>query len=292
MSAMPRFGPAGLSNSYKQAGHKNALAAAQHTAGLGLDAFEYQAGHGVRVKEETATALAASGREYGVTFSLHAPYYISMASMEEEKRKGSLRYFLESARAVRALGGNRVIFHPGSLGGQSRAAAMRKTADTLCRARELLDEEGFGEIHLCPETMGKLGQIGTLAEVLALCSLDARHLPCIDFGHLNARGQGCLRGKKDYAEVLDRLAETLRDERAAQFHAHFSHIEYGKSGERKHLNFDDETWGPFAENLLELLHERGLAPTIICESAGCQAEDAQSMCAYYRQLAGKDKKEV
>ncbi len=283
-AARPRFGPAGLGDSYAETGCKNAAMAVEHACSFGLNAFEYQAGHGVRLKEEMAVHLAGRAAAHGLRFSLHAPYYISMSSMEEEKRLNSLRYFLESARAVRMLGGNRVIFHPGSLGRQSREQALQKAGDTLQRARELLDNEGYGDILLCPETMGKLGQVGSLDEVLALCRLDERHIPCLDFGHLNARGQGCLAAKADYAEVLDRLAEGLQDERASGFHVHFSKIEYGPAGEKKHHNFDQDDWGPQPESLLELLKERHLAPVVICESAGRQAEDARSMRQYYEAL--------
>ena len=66
---------------------------------------------------------------------------------------------------------------------------------------------------LCPETMGKVGQLGTLDEVLALCSVDKRIMPCIDFGHLNARTLGGIRSKEDYAAILDRMAEKLGDQR-------------------------------------------------------------------------------
>ncbi len=41
--------------------------------------------------------------------------------------------------------------------------------------------------------MGKIGQLGTLDEVLALCGVDERITPCIDFGHLNARTLGGIR---------------------------------------------------------------------------------------------------
>ena len=58
------------------------------------------------------------------------------------------------------------------------------------RAVEALDEAGYGDMTLCPETMGKIGQLGTLDEVLALCGVDKRITPCIDFGHLYARSLG------------------------------------------------------------------------------------------------------
>lgn len=116
-----------------------------------------------------------------------------------------MNYLLQSAALCRALGGRRVIFHSGSCGRQSREAALEKALDTLKRAQDALDEAGFAEIILCPETMGKIGQLGTLEEVLALCGVDRRITPCIDFGHLNARTLGGIRSKADYAAILDRI---------------------------------------------------------------------------------------
>ena len=188
---------------------------------------------------------------------------------------------LQSAALCRALGGRRVIFHSGSCGRQSREAALEKALDTLKRAQDALDEAGFAEIILCPETMGKIGQLGTLEEVLALCGVDRRITPCIDFGHLNARTLGGIRSKADYAAILDRIGEALGDARARQFHVHFSRIEYSKGGEKRHWTFAETQFGPEPQPLMELLAERGLAPVIICESAGTQAEDAQTMQRMY-----------
>ena len=157
-------------------------------------------------------------------FSVHAPYYISASSLDEEKRLNSVNYLLQSAALCRALGGRRVIFHSGSCGRQSREAALEKALDTLKRAQDALDEAGFAEITLCPETMGKIGQLGTLEEVLALCGVDRRITPCIDFGHLNARTLGGIRSKADYAAILDRIGEALGDARARKFHVNFSRI--------------------------------------------------------------------
>ncbi len=182
--------------------------------------------------------------ERGILFSVHAPYYISMSSLEEEKRLNSVRYLLQSAEVCRALGGRRIIFHSGSCGRQSREAALEKALDTMRRAVEALDEAGYGDMTLCPETMGKIGQLGTLDEVLALCGVDKRITPCIDFGHLNARTLGGIRSKADYAAILDRMGEALGDERARRFHVHFSRIEYSAGGEKRHWTFAETQFGP------------------------------------------------
>ena len=281
-----RFGTAGTSDSFTAQGYKNSLDIPRYTAGMGLNAFEYQCGHGVRLGLEKAAKMAVDAAERDIRFSVHAPYYISMSSLEEEKRLNSVQYLLQSAAVCKALGGRRIIFHSGSCGKQSREAALEKALDTMRRAVEALDAAGYGDMTLCPETMGKIGQLGTLDEVLALCGVDKRITPCIDFGHLNARTLGGIRSKADYASILDRMEEVLGDERAKNFHVHFSRIEYSAGGEKRHWTFAETQFGPEPQPLMELLAERGCVPVIICESAGTQAEDAQTMQKMY-ESAGK-----
>lgn len=287
MSERPRFGPAGKAESYDALGYKDLTAMPAYLADMGLDAYEYQCGRGVRTNAKVMAALAKGGAERDVRYSLHAPYYISMSSLEEEKRTGSVRYILESAAALRMLGGRRIIFHSGSCGQQSRERALALALDTMRLFVAAMDENGYGDMTLCPETMGKINQLGTLEEVLALCGVDKRITPCIDFGHLNARTLGGLAAKADFAAVLDRMADVLQDDRAAHFHIHFSMIEYTDGGEKRHLTFEDAVFGPRYEPLMELIYERGLSPVIICESAGTQSEDAAVMSRYYNGLLQK-----
>ncbi len=281
MSNGIRFGTAGTSDSFSAMGYKTSMDVPEYTARMGLNAFEYQCGRGVRLGLDKAAKMAALAAERDILFSVHAPYYISMSSMEEDKRLNSIDYILQSCALVKALGGKRVIFHSGSCGKQSREAALEKALDTMHRVVEACDAAGFGDLTLCPETMGKIGQLGTLDEVLALCSVDPRITPCIDFGHLNARTLGGIQTKQDYADILDRMGEVLGDARAEQFHVHFSRIEYTSGGEKRHWTFADTQFGPEPVPLMELFAERGLRPVVICESAGTQAEDAQALRRAY-----------
>ena len=279
-----RFGTAGISDSFDAMGFKNSLDIPTYIERFQLHAFEYQCGRGVRLGLDKAAEMARRAEKPDILFSVHAPYFISMSSMVEETRLKSIDYILQSCRLVRALGGRRVIFHSGSCGKQSREEALEKALDTMQRMVKAVDEEGFGDITLCPETMGKIGQLGTLDEVLALCGVDKRITPCIDFGHLNARTLGGIQTKQDYADILDRMQQVLQDERARNFHVHFSRIEWSKGGEKRHWTFADTQFGPEYPPLIQLLKERQLSPVIICESAGTQAEDALSMQEYYQSL--------
>ena len=153
MNDTPRFGPAGLSDSYPVR-QFNPGAIADHTASFGLTAFEYQCGRGVRLAADKARALGTACAARNIVLSVHAPYYISMSSMEEDKRLHSIDYLLQSCALVRELGGRRVIFHAGSCGKQSREQALEKALDTMRRAVEAVDAAGYGDCILCPETMG------------------------------------------------------------------------------------------------------------------------------------------
>lgn len=282
MSAL--FGPAGNSNSFFEMGYKGSLQVPEYLTKMGLDAFEYQCGRGVNIGEEKARELGEKAHEAGITLSLHAPYYISMSSVEEEKRIKSIDYILASARAVNAMGGNRIVVHTGSCSKISRETALDLASDTMKMALNALDEAGLVHIHICPETMGKVNQLGTLDEVLALCKLDERLIPCIDFGHLNARDLGYFKTKAEYKSVFERMENALGYDRLCTFHSHFSKIEYTTGGEKKHLTFADTVYGPDFEPVLDLVVQKNLSPTFICESDGTQAEDVKMMKDYYNKI--------
>lgn len=282
MSAI--FGPAGNSLSFTEMGYKHSLQVPEYLEKMGLNAFEYQCGRGVNIGLDKAQQLGTLAREKGITLSLHAPYYISMSSVDEGKRLNSVNYILSSARAVNAMGGNRIVVHTGSCGKISREEALTLALDTMKIALKALDDNGLGNVHICPETMGKINQLGTLEEVIALCQLDERLIPCIDFGHLNARTGGGLKTFKDFEEIFNSVEKHLGEYRLKSFHSHFSKIEYTIGGEKKHLTFNDSVFGPDFEPVMELVYKKGCSPTIICESDGTQAEDARTMKLYYEGL--------
>ena len=281
MSAI--FGPAGNADSFP---YKSSADAPRWLAGLGLDAYEYQCGKGVNVKEDTARKIGAAAREAGIRLSLHAPYFINLANPDPDSLQKTIGYITAACEAADWMGAARVIIHSGALMKRTRREALDIAIPSLKAVLAACDEAGYGHIALCPETMGKIGQLGTLDEVLALCGVDKRITPCIDFGHLNARTLGGIQSRADYAAILDRMDEVLGDERARRFHVHFSRIEFSAGGEKRHWTFAETQFGPEPQPLMELLAERRLEPVVICESAGTQAEDAQAMKRMYEAARG------
>ncbi len=283
-----KFGPGGNGDWFRADGMKNALETPGWLRSKNIDTFEYEATRGIPATEEALRAFGEKAREHGIAVSLHASYFISLSSVEEEKRLNSVRYIVEATRAAEWIGAHTIVIHSGSTAKRPREEAMALSMDTLEKA---LIAVGDTPVKLGIETMGKLNQLGTLEEVIAQCRLaPGRLVPVVDFGHLNCREQGRAFPDADaYRRVFDRVGETLGGEIAQNLHCHFSKIEYTAAGERRHLTFaDDEMgFGPQFEPFCEMLAREGLTPTVICESAGTQAEDALYMKKIYRTALGE-----
>ena len=278
---MIKFGPSGNSESFFAAGYSHTEEAASYVKDMGLDCFEYSFGRGVRMGEEKARSIGKAFADEGVELSVHAPYFINFANPDDEMAAKSYGYVLDSAKMCRAMGGRRIVFHPAAHGKDTRETAVSRAEDRLKMLRDYIYLNGMQDMMFCPETMGKFAQIGTPEEIARFCLVDEVFTPCIDFGHVNARGQGSLRTEADYRALLEGFLERLGYERMKHFHAHFSKIMYGAKGEIKHLTFADERYGPEFEPLAAVLKELRLEPYVVSESDGTQAEDALAMKRIY-----------
>ncbi len=281
----PTFGPGGNSESFYEEGKKSTQQAPEWLVKKGLDAYEYQAGNGLTAGEATLRKIGEEAKKHGILMSLHTPYFISLSGVEEEKRLKSIDYISRSLRAAECLDADTVVIHTGSAAKITREEAMALAADTLTRNLEV---NGKTDIRMGLETMGKINQLGTLDEVLRLCKISPLYCPVVDFGHLNARNLGGYFPDCDsYRAIFDKIGETLGDEYAYNLHCHFSKIEYTKAGEKKHLTFADTEFGPFFDPLAEAIVREGVAPRIICESAGTMAEDALAMKRMWQRAKGE-----
>lgn len=279
-----QFGPGGNPEAFYQEGHKASLDMPAWLAGRKLGAYEYQCSRGVTIREETARAIGEEARGNGVRLSIHAPYYINLATQDEIIADHTCQHFLKSLQVAQWMGADRVVFHIGGPGKQSRSFAMARARDLFGSILEEAGRQGLMDnVYLAPETMGKQNQLGNLEEVVDFCKLSKQLLPTIDFGHLHAVTGGQYTTREECAAAFDLVAEALGEEVAAKVHIHFSRIEFTRAGEKRHWTFGDEYSPPF-EPLMEVIAQRGYAPRIICESAGSQAEDAKAMQDYYLSL--------
>ena len=278
------FGTGGNSDSFYASGKTSTVQAPEWVKAFGLDAYEFEAGNGLNAGDETLRKIGDAAREHEILMSFHTPYFISLSGTDPEKRLKSIDYISRSLHASELLGADTIVIHAGSAAKITREEAMRLATDTL---EKNLEVNGQTNIRMGIETMGKINQLGTLDEVIELCKISPKYHPVVDFGHLNARNVGNAFPNVDsYREVFDKIANALGDGYAYNLHCHFSKIEYTQAGEKRHLTFADTLYGPDFEPLAEAIIKEGVAPRIISESDGTQAEDALAMKRMWEKARG------
>lgn len=281
---MIKFGPAGNDEEFYNSGFKNSEQMPEFLASRGLSAYEYQCSRGVRVSDEKAAKLKAMAEKYNISLSVHSPYYISLSTQEEEKKISTIKYITDSMAAAKKMGATRVVVHAGSLLGLDREYAVESACQLLKRAYDEADKLGLGDIVICPETMGKINQLGDSKEIIKMCKMDERLIPTIDFGHLYCRHLGTLNSVEAWEKELQMYIDELGYDRMKHFHSHLSQMEYTENGgEKCHVTFG-EGKGPDYTYILQALKNLKLEPTIICESAGTQTRDSVMLKEEYEKI--------
>ncbi len=268
--------------------------------GIGLDALEIQCTYGVRMPEERAKAFRENSEKYNIQLSIHAPYYITIGSSNREKIENSLNELRKASELAYRIGSGRVIFHPGSIEGDRKMACQR----AIEALKRFEDENDLNGVCLFPEIAGKIGGFGSLEDILSICEGVKCAWPCLDLAHLHAREHGSLRTKDGFAKVIDAVEERVGEEALEHLHIHLYPVEWGDGGEVTHKAFhdkvpdtrqlglftaeqnQDEVYLPRYETFLELIVERKLYPTIICEAKDSQDVGALEMKKFYMSLVG------
>ncbi|HQA58579.1 MAG TPA: TIM barrel protein, partial [Acetivibrio sp.] len=270
--------------SFYEQGYKSSDQMPAWLSAMGLEAYEYQCNRGVNISEKTAREIGEEAVKNDIFLSIHAPYYINLASPEEEKRKNSKRYIIETLTAAKWMGAKRIVVHTGSYSKVDKRWALKTAIDLI---GEVLDEarnSGLEDVLICPEVLGKNNQMGSLDEIIEMCRIHELLMPTVDFGHIHARYQGGLNCPEDFERVINQLENALGFERIKNLHCHFSRVEFTKGGEKKHWNIDDVEFGPEFAHLAEIIVKKGMEPVIICESRSNMAEDALKLKKIYESI--------
>lgn len=220
---------------------------------IGLNSMEVEFVYGVRMASETASHIGRIAKENNVRLSVHAPYYINLCN--PEKVEASMKRILDSCERADAMGASVVVFHPGFYGKLTGKEAFEMVKRSCILMEDMIRKESW-DVHLGLETTGKVSQFGTLDEIKGVCSKVPLCVPVIDWAHVFARNFGNI----DYNRIIDTVSVLDID----ILHSHFSGIEFGAKGERKHLPIDSHS-PPFSP-LAESLKEHGTDINIICES--------------------------
>ncbi len=231
---------------------------------FGLSALEYAAVYGLRTGEDNARLIGLLSKKHGVSMSMHAAYYISLASRSAETRERSKFRLKKALRFAPLMNVKRIVFHAGTYGGLEPGDAH----DVIRKAlQEIWDDAGhLGEgALLAPEIAGKLNTYGSVDQIIRLCSESEGTIPTIDWAHLYARNQGSVNDRESFLKVLQKFEDNLGSIFRNNMHFHVSGIEFTKAGESRHRPLGQE-WGPDIVPLVELVHEVGYKPTFISES--------------------------
>ncbi len=239
---MIRIGPAGFGGS--------PIENIGHIAELGLSAVEVEFTYGVRMKKADAEKLGELNRKCRLMLSIHAPYYINLASKEKEKIAASKKRIIDSCERGHQMGAKYVVFHAGFYQGRDKEEVFQLIKKSIIELNETIKKNRW-KIELAPETTGKASQFGDLDELIRMKKETGCHI-CVDFAHLKARNIG----KIDYDEVMKKLKPL------GYIHAHFSGIEWTAKGEKKHLITEEKD----IKELLSYLLKYKIDATIINES--------------------------
>ncbi|MCK5611661.1 TIM barrel protein [Candidatus Pacearchaeota archaeon] len=217
-----KFGPSGLGPT------DTAIKTLEKYHELGLTACEIAFTYGPYIKDEdVARKIGEKAKELGISLSIHAPYFVNLNSAEEEKIESSKKRILRCLEIGTWMGVTHVVFHPGFYGKIDRDEAYTNIKAQMQDLVKKRKELGYTP-KLAPEIMGKINVFGSLEEIGKLvketgCSF------CVDFAHMLAR-------EKDY-----RFKDTFKEfESQEHFHIHFSGIEHGDKGEKRHLPTDEK----------------------------------------------------
>lgn len=272
------IGPSGNSQIFYDAGYKKSVQAPEWLKSVGLSGYEYSFGRGFTMGKETALELGYQAKKNNIAVSVHAPYYINFANPDDQMIQKSIGYITKSLEYLQWMDGEKIVVHTASCGKQSREDALKRVKQNLKLCLQVVkDNFDMSNKYICLETMGKYQQIGTYQEIIDLCSMDDLLMPTFDFGHINCVLQGGLVGENDFQKVFDLCNQCLGQYRTQNCHIHFSKIEYGKSGEIKHLDFSDTVFGPQFLPLAKCIKKNNYTPSIICESSQKMMEDALEM---------------
>lgn len=295
---MPLFGVAGFPPAFFESVYKKSRENIfQWLNSINLDWIELQNTYGVKMKDEQAYLYRKLAETYNIGISLHAPYYITLASADEDIVSRSKERILQCVSLASKIGAKRIIFHPGHFPGKTqedREVAVQKIAEGLNSIADQIPEE----IFVYPETAGKKSQIGSVEEIIDICSKVKYARPCIDVAHVHGFESGKLKSAESIIEILESIEKKLGRDYLEMTHFHMYPVEIDHNGEKRHKAFGDrienqqlelfsenkvDRYYPLAEHFIQAVKYKKIFPVVICEARDTQDSGAKLMKEIYNE---------
>lgn len=267
---------------------------------INLDGIELQCTYGIKMKDEQAMLYKKLSEDYNLTITIHAPYYISLASTNTEVVDRSKLEIIKAFELAEKIGAKRIIFHPGAGYGNTnldRKEGLKRLIQALNDIEKDIDTK---DIKIYPEIGGKVNQLGSLDEIIEICKNVKYARPCIDLAHLHARELGSMTSKEAIINVLKKIEKELGREALEETHFHVYPVDYTDKGEKIHKAFGDKInnnqlslfdndleYYPKAEDYINAIKEMNLKPITICEAHDTQDIGAILMKNIYNEKRQK-----
>lgn len=258
---------------------------------LDLDWVELQNTYGVKMKDEQAYLYRELAQNYNIGISLHAPYYITLASADEEVVQRSKERILQCVDLALKIGAKRIVFHPGHFPGNTLDDRKRGLLQIVDGLNSIAEQIPKG-IYIYPETAGKKSQIGSVEDIIYICSQVKYTRPCIDVAHVHGFEGGKLTNVEKVIEILDVIEEKLGRNYLEETHFHMYPVEIDHNGEKRHKAFEDrienqqldlfqecveERYYPLAEHFVQAIKQKNICPVVVCEARDSQERGAKLM---------------
>jgi deoxyribonuclease-4 len=252
-----RVGPGGLPS------RESPEASIEQLVSGGYDACEIDFGDGFWMDWDFAHRLGEAARKAQIRLSVHAPLAGFMGHVDHGGRKHKMAIGIldHTAGLAKACGAAPVVIHPGFLLGRTREAAIEAVVQQLTELGARLAAKD----RLVPfglEVMGRVQELGTLGDVLAIASRVDWVRPVPDFAHMHATSDGAFTTVEPFSTALEAVDKALPAD--TPFHIHFSDVSYVNRNERAHLPYGQGTLR--ADPLAEGLTRFGRPATVISES--------------------------
>jgi len=261
---------------------------------LNLDVIELQCTYGIRMKEEQANLYRELAKESDITLTMHAPYYISLASQKDDVVERSKQEVIKAFELAQILNVNRIIFHPGAGYGKTEEDRKNGLNKLISALNSIKKDINTTNIKIYPEIGGKINQLGSLEEIIEICKKVEYARPCIDLAHLHARELGSITSKDKIIMALKKIEKELGRNILEETHFHVYPVDYTDKGEKVHKAFGEKKeseqlsllennneYLPRAEDYIDAIKEMRLSPITICEAHNTQDIGAQLMKRLY-----------
>lgn len=228
---MIKLGPAGIGSV------KDVEDTFEEYHNLGLKAAEIPFTYSVFIKkEEDMRKIKKLSQKFGITLSIHAQYWINLNSKEKDKVEKSKQRILDCCKVGDKVGAYRIVFHPGYYGGMDKEETYQNIKQVILNIQSEIKKNKW-DIRLAPETTGKVNVFGSLEEIARLVKETGCDF-CLDFAHILAREK-----RVEWEKIKQLFGHHKK------WHCHFSGIEYGEKGEKKHVKTKKSEWKKLFSNL-------------------------------------------